>query len=248
MKIWVYSLLSVVVVSLISLIGIFTFAINEKWLKKILTFMVSFAVGGLFGDAFMHILPNVYNHSTSVSLSSFYIIGGILLFFILEKFLYWRHCHADTCEVHEKPFVWLNLIGEGLHNFIDGLIIGASYSVGIGIGVTTSLAVIFHEIPHEIGNFGVLVHGGLPRWRALFLNFLCACVAILGTLLALWIGPRIKDFPSLMMPITAGGFIYIAGSDLIPELHKEVSVPRSFFQLVSVILGVALMALLLFLE
>ncbi len=236
------------IVSLISLVGILTIAIKEKWLKKILIVMVSFAVGALFGDAFIHILPDVYSNPASARTAPFGVIGGILIFFILEKFIHWRHCHAGVCDTHDKPVVWINLVGDGMHNFIDGLIIGASYSVSIPIGIATTLAVVLHEIPQEFGDFGILVNAGLSVRKALGLNFLCACLAVLGTLIALTLGPVVKDFPLIMMPITAGGFIYLAGSDLIPELHKEVSVGRSLLQLLSVIAGVVIMALLLFLE
>lgn len=248
MQTWLYALLSVFAVSIISLIGIVTIAVNEKRLKKMLIFLVSFAVGGLFGDVFIHILPAVYRDIPSTQVVSFGIIGGILLFFILEKFIYWRHCHSGVCDTHDKPFVFLNLVGDGLHNFIDGIIIGASYIVSIPLGLATTLAVVLHEIPQEIGDFGILVGGGLSRWRALLLNFLCASIAILGTVIALIVGPKVKDFPLYVLPFSAGGFIYLAGSDLIPELHKEVKFSRSLLQLVSVILGVAVMALLLFLE
>ncbi len=248
MNIWFYSITSVVLVSLISLIGVFTLAINEARLKKLLTFLVSFAVGGLFGDVFIHILPDVFEKTTSPLSVSFGILAGIILFFILEKFVYWRHCHSGVCDLHEKPVVLLNLIGDGLHNFIDGVIIGASFIAGFGIGVTTTLAVILHEIPQEVGDFGILINGGLTRRKALLLNFLCASLAILGTIMALFIGTRLKDFSFYVLPLTAGGFIYLAGSDLIPELHREVAVSRSLLQLVSIILGVAVMALLLFLD
>lgn len=248
MSVWAYSLTSVVIVSLISFIGIITIAIDEKRLKKILIFLVSFAVGGLFGDVFIHILPDVFERPDSTHMASFGILAGILLFFILEKFIWWRHCHSGVCDTHDKPVVVLNLLGDGVHNFIDGIIIAASYSVSIPIGITTSLAVILHEIPQEIGDFGILVDGGLSRRKAFGLNFLCASIAILGTILALIIGPKIKDFSLFVLPLTAGGFIYIAGSDLIPELHKELNFSRSMLQLVSVILGVAVMALLLLLE
>lgn len=249
LRVWIYSLVSVVAVSLMSLVGIATIAINKERLEKILIFLVSFAVGALFGDVFIHILPEVYETSSAPQAVSFWVIGGILLFFVLEKFIYWRHCHAGVCDFHgKKPMVFLNLMGDGLHNFIDGLMIGASYTVSLSIGIATTVAVILHEIPQEIGDFGILVSGGLKRSRALMLNFLCASVAIFGTILALLIGPSMKDFSQVVLPLTAGGFIYIAGSDLIPELHKEVQFSRSLLQLASVISGVAVMALLLLLE
>jgi len=245
MKIWLYTLLSVFLVSLISLVGIVTLAMDEKRLKRALLFLVSFAVGGLFGDVFIHILPEAFEKAASPLRVSFGVMAGILVFFILEKFIYWRHCHSGVCDMHNKPVVWLNLIGDAFHNFIDGIIIGASYSVSFAIGLTTTLAVILHEIPQEIGDYGILVNGGLSRFRALVMNFLCALVAVLGAVAALLLGPHIKDFADYALPLTAGGFIYLAGSDLIPELHREVRFSRSVFQLLSIILGVAVMALLL---
>jgi len=246
--IWVYTLVSVFVVSLISLIGVLFIGLDEKRLKKILIFLVSFAVGGLFGDSFIHILPEAFKNASSPYQVSFGVLGGILVFFILEKFIYWRHCHAGICAIHNKPVVWLNLIGDGFHNFIDGIIIGASYAVSFGIGLTTTLAVVLHEIPQEIGDYAILVNGGLSRRKALLFNFLCALLAVAGAVAALLIGPVLKDFSSYVLPFTAGGFIYMAGSDLIPELHKEVHFSRSLMQFVSILLGVALMALLIFLE
>jgi len=247
MKVWVYSLASVLVVSLMSLVGIFTICLNGERLKKILIFLVSFAVGGLFGDAFIHILPEAYkDHPPEIV--SFGVIAGIILFFILEKFIYWRHCHSGHCDMHSKPFIVVNVVGDALHNFIDGVIIGASYAANIGLGIATTIAVVLHEIPQEIGDYSILIEGGLSRWRALVLNFLCASTAVLGTVLALTFGSMIKDFTLYALPVTAGGFIYLAGSDLMPELHKEVKLSRSIMQLLSIIAGVFVMALLLFLD
>ena len=254
MKIWAYSLISVFLVSVISLIGITTISLGMDRLKKILLFMVSFAVGALFGDAFIHLLPEAYKKIPSDAVTSLLIIAGILVFFVLEKFICWRHCHLPApgedhaSDENPKPVVYMNLIGDGLHNTIDGIIIGASYAVSVPIGFATTIAVILHEIPQEIGDFGILLHGGLTRKRALFLNFLCATLAILGCLLALIVGPKIKGFSLYVIPFTAGGFIYIAGSDLIPELNKETRLSKSLPQLVSMMLGVLVMALLLLLE
>lgn len=248
MLIWFYSLSSVVVVSLLSLVGVVAFAVNDKVLKSALVFLVSFAVGGLFGDVFIHILPDVFDRASNDILVSFCILGGILLFFVLEKFVYWRHCHSGECDMHGKPAALLNLVGDGFHNFIDGMMIGASYSVSIPIGFATTLAVVFHEIPQEIGDFGILINSGMTRKKALGLNFLCASFSIFGAILALLIGPRIQSFGLYVLSLTAGGFIYLAGSDLIPELHRELDVRRSLAQLISILLGVGVMALLLLLE
>ena len=159
----IFSFASVVLVSLISLVGVLTVFIRPERLKKILLLLVSFSVGALFGDAFIHLLPESFT-KLGVNLStSLYIIAGIIAFFVLEKFIHWRHCHIPTSKEHPHPVVFMNLIGDGVHNFLDGVIIGASYLVSIPIGITTTLAVILHEIPQEIGDFGILLHGGLTR-------------------------------------------------------------------------------------
>ena len=245
MQIWFYTLVSVFIVSIISLIGVLTLSFNKKTLSDILLYMVSFAVGGLFGDAFIHLIPEAFDKLGKGILVSSLIIFGILVFFVLEKFIRWRHCHVVTSKDHPHPVVLMNLIGDGLHNMIDGMIIGATYLISIPLGLTTTLAVILHEIPQEIGEFGVLVHGGLSVKNALLFNFLSALLAIVGAIFSLTVGPYIKDYAAYLIPITAGGFIYLAGSDLIPELHHESEVKRSCLQFICILLGIATMALLL---
>jgi zinc and cadmium transporter len=248
MNIWFNSLVSVAIVSSISLICIFALVIREGLLQKILIFLVSFAVGGLFGDAFIHILPEIFKSGENTSMASFGVLGGILMFFVLEKFIHWRHCHSGKCLTHEQPLVWLNLFGEGLHNFIDGVIIAASYSISFPIGFATTVAVVLHEIPHEIGNFAIFVHGGWSRVKAIVINFFGSLFAILGAVCALGIGPSIQHFSHHALAVAAGGFIYLAGSDLIPELHHEENGGRSLLQFISIIFGIMIMSLMLFLE
>lgn len=247
LKIWLYALISVFIVSLISLVGVLTLAIKERQLKKILLFLVSFSAGALLGGAFIHLIPEAFEKLSHIT-ASFYVLVGILIFFVLEKFIHWRHCHIPTSKQHPHPFAFMNLIGDGLHNLIDGMIIGASYLVSIPLGIATTVAVFLHEIPQEIGDFGVLVYGGFKKTKALFFNFLSAITAIIGAVIALAIGTKTQTFALFLLPIAAGGFIYIAGSDLIPELHKE-SVPiKSLIQLISLIVGIAVMFGLVFLE
>ncbi len=239
----VYPLVSVITVSLISLIGVLTLSFKAEKLKKFLFLLVSLSVGALLGDVFLHLLPEIGQDQ------SIFILLGILLFFILEKFLRWRHCHDNDCKEHNvAPIASINLIGDLAHNIIDGMIIGASYLAGIGVGITTTIAILLHEIPQEIGDFGVLLHGGLTTKKALFYNFLSACGAILGTIISLSLGGKISGYTQILLPITAGGFLYIAGSDLIPELHKENNAKNSFWQLAFITLGIALMYWLTFLE
>lgn len=241
---WTYSLISVFLVSILSLIGIFTLSLNAVRLRKITLFLVSFAVGGLFGDSFIHLLPEAFEKSRDNLMTSLLIVLGILVFFILEKFLRWRHFHVINSEKILHPVVTMNLISDGIHNLIDGMIIGASYTVSIPIGLATTLAVILHEIPQEIGDFGVLVHGGLSTKKALLFNLLSATTSILGAIISLAIGPHVENYALSLLPITAGGFLYIAGSDLIPELQHDVKILTSLWQFVLIILGVGIMALL----
>lgn len=248
MAIYIYTLTSVIIVSLISFIGILFVIINKQKLSKIILFLVSFAAGSLFGDAFIHLLPEGFEQISNNLKTSLLLCAGILIFFILEKFVRWRHCHIPTSQEHPHPMVTMNLIGDLVHNFIDGLIIGASYSVSIPIGLATTLAVIMHEIPQEIGDFGVFIHGGLSIKRALLLNFVSALTAVLGGIVSLIIGPLVSDYAIILLPLTAGGFIYIAGSDLIPELKGCENASTSILQLVSMACGIGIMALLVLLE
>lgn len=248
MQIWLYTITAVILVSLTSLIGIFTLTLRKERLRSIALFLVSFAVGGLFGDAFIHLLPEAFEKLGTNLATSIFVILGILIFFVLEKFLRWRHCHIPTSEEHLHPVVTMNLVGDTVHNLIDGMLIGASFLVSPTIGITTTLAVVLHEIPQEIGDFGILVHGGFSTKKALLFNFLTALTAILGAIFSLVVGPLVEDYALSLLPITAGGFLYIAGSDLIPELQHENKLSVSFWQFISIILGIGIMVLLALLE
>lgn len=244
---WVYAVLSVLVVSAIAFIGLWTFSIRTKHLHKILLYLVSFSAGALLGDAFLHLLPEAVEESGFGVSLGIYVLLGILVSFLIEKAL-WRHCHVHGCGTHFKPFAVINLLGDGVHNFIDGLIIGGSYLVSVPLGLSTTLAVIFHEIPQEIGDFGVLVHGGFTRAKALFFNFLSAVSAVAGVIVAFLLSETV-GVAHVLVPFSAGSFIYIACTDLLPELHKSVSIRESAIQVLSFILGIAVMvALLIFFE
>lgn len=233
---FIWAVSASIVVSLISLIGILALLLKEKFLDKILLLLIGFSAGGLIGAAFLHILPEALEEYQNYSIFLF-VIAGFVLFFILERYLYWRHCHADDCEVH--PFTYLNLIGDGIHNFADGLVIGASFAVSVHFGVVTALVIIFHEIPQEIGDFGVLVYGGFKKSKALFYNFISALACILGTVIGYPLSENIKYFSFYLLPIVAGGFIYIAACDLIPEIHKQTSIKRTTFSIIAFILGIS---------
>lgn len=248
MSIWLYSLVSVSLVSLISLVGVFTLSLGQERIKKISLFLVSFAVGGLFGDALIHLLPESFKTLGFGLATSLLVMLGILIFFVLERFLRWQHCHELDCPEHGKPVAIINLVGDAAHNIIDGMVIAASFAVSFPLGAGTTIAVIAHEIPHEIGNFGILIHSGFTAKKALFFNFLTALFAVLGTLIALFVGERVDSFSLYMLPVTAGGFLYVAGSDLLPELHNELKISSSIIQLLSILAGISVMVLLLFFE
>jgi zinc and cadmium transporter len=249
-QVYLYSLISVLIVSLISLIGILTLSVNLKKLRSFLIYLISFSAGTLLGDAFIHLLPEAvetYGLGLNISLS---ILAGIIIFFVLEKFIHWQHCHGTITENHHiHPFAYTNLVGDALHNFLDGIIIAASYLISIPAGIATTLAVLFHEIPQEIGDFGVLLHGGFSKKKALAVNFLSALFAVLGAILTLWLGNSIENLEMFLVPIAIGGFIYIALSDLIPQLHKHSDkISKSLLQLIAFVIGIAVMALLLLFE
>ncbi|MEK6916785.1 MAG: ZIP family metal transporter [Nanoarchaeota archaeon] len=248
MNVWTASLISVIIVSLISFIGLLTIPFKEARLKKIILFLVSFSTGALLGDAFIHLLPEIIEETGFTLQVSLSLLGGVLIFFILEKFVHWRHCHIPTSKHHPHPLVFMNLVGDALHNFIDGMIIAGSYLINFKIGLATTIAVIFHEIPQEIGDFGIFLHAGLTKMKALAYNFISALTAVVGAIIVLAIGNNSATFIQFLIPLTAGGFIYIAASDLIPELHKETDIKKSAMQLLGILLGVVVMISLLFLE
>lgn len=246
--IYIYAILSTIAISLVSLIGVFSLSLKEKFIRKYIFLFVSLAVGALLGDAFIHLIPESFETIKNGTTIGLLIIVGIFVFFILEKFLHWHHHSDDTEEHHTHPIGKLVLFSDGVHNFIDGVIIGISFLISIPVGIATSMAVMLHEIPQEIGDFAVLLHAGYTRKRALWLNFLSALTAIFGTFVAFILGKWGENLITWILPIAAGGFIYIAATDLIPELHKTKGLKHSILQFASLMLGVILMLALTFLE
>ena len=244
-----YTLISVLIVSLISLIGILSISINIKSIKRVLLYFVSFAAGALFGDSILHLIPESFKENNAAA-ASLFILLGIAVSFFIEKVIHWRHCHhydhGTHCRHEHKPFAYVNLIGDSVHNFIDGLIIAGSYLVRIPVGISTTLAVILHEIPQEIGDFAILLHGGFSRMKALLFNLLTALTAVIGALAALALSKYTFNLTNFLIPFAAGTFIYIAGSDLIPELHKEVNLKKSGLQFLMFLIGILIMFLLLY--
>ncbi len=259
----VYSAISILVVSLISLTGVFVLSFNKKFVNKIIFVLVSISVGVLLGDVFIHILPEVFAESVGNEITiPIAIFTGILVFFVLEKFFRWHHAHTlegEECtdchdgddmhhsEHNKKHIGNMVVFGDGLHNLIDGVIITASFMVDTSLGLATTLAVIFHEIPQEISDFGVLLHAGYSRGRAIIFNFSSALVSFLGIFIV-WYFKDVDGFLLLANAFTAGGFIYIAGSDLVPELHRTTAIHKSIIQFFAIVLGFVAMILMIYTE
>jgi zinc and cadmium transporter len=240
-----YSLISVIVISSVSLVGAFTLVLKHDWLEKIIMVLVSFAAGALIGGAFLHLVPEAVEEGGPVFPM---IIIGIIVFFIMEIYLYWYHCHGGHIHTHKhghecqvRPMGYLNLIGDAVHNVIDGMIVTTAFMVDPKLGLITVLAVVFHEIPQEMGDFGVLVYSGFSRYRALFFNFLTACTAIIGVFLTYAFATVVDNVTMYLVPFAAGGFIYIAMTDLMGELKEEPDFQKATWQVLIFIAGIFFM-------
>jgi len=251
MNVWFATMTAVALVSVISVTGIITLAVNRRWLKRLTLLLVSFAVGALLGDAFLHLLPEAYGHFGFTIGAAVYVLVGLFAFFALEKFLRWRHCHDVACEFHMgeratadgrlHPVVKMVLVGDAAHNFLDGMVLAAAWVAAPPVGLATTVAIILHEIPQEFGDFGVLIFGGLSVRRALAYNFLSALGAFAGAAAVLVAGRYVAGLAPLLVPLTAGGFIYIAGADLIPELQHDVGLGKALVQIFAAAAGIAVM-------
>lgn len=243
--VWAWSLGSVALISALSLVGGATLMLRPRTLDRMLLVLISFAAGALLGDAFIHLLPEVAESADGFDLAaSFALLGGVLGFFVLEKVLHWHHAHYPREEMIH-PVAVTNVVGDALHNLVDGSIVAGSFLVSVELGIATALAVVLHEIPQELGDFAILVRAGLKPRRALLLNLLSAMLAVLGAIVTLLVSSAVEGLEHVLVPVTAGAFVYIASTDLLPELHKEPDVGKSAAQLLGVLGGVAVMALLL---
>jgi zinc and cadmium transporter len=253
MRTWILSLLSVGAVSLVSLVGLTILSLSEARLRRLAAVLVSFAVGALLGDAFIHLVPEAFASSVLALSPSLLILGGMLLFFVLEKFL--RHEHGPLHRHHHPEdgarleLATINIIGDAIHNFIDGVLIGASYLANPTLGVSTTIAVLFHEIPQEFSDLGILIHSGFSVRTAVLVNLASASVAILGTIVALLLGAVAGTVvTTVLIPVTAGGFVYIAAADLIPELQHDRTGRGLVIQAGLIFVGMAVMGFLAILE
>lgn len=234
-------------VSLISFVGTLILFLKEKLLNKIILVLVAFSAGGLMAGAFFNLMPEAIEEGQKqgepLIFSFLYLILGFCFFFILEQGIRWHH-HHQTRHPEIAPFSYLILVSDGLHNFIDGLIIAGSFLASFPIGVVTTLAVIIHEIPQEIGDFGILIYGGVKRLKALFLNFLSAAVAVLGGITGFFLFEKITEGISFLLAFAAGAFLYISASDLIPQIKQESNFKNSVVYFLIFVLGLTLIWLL----
>ena len=250
-----YTIISVIIVSLVSLVGIVTLFFRKKKIESLLQILLSISAGTLLGGAFLHLIPEAVEESGSFSVSiSLLILAGIIVFFLLDKLIHWKHSHTESSLIHtikenNPSIAYLNLLGDGVHNFLDGLIIAGSYLVSIPTGIATTIAVVIHETPQEIADFGVLMYSGLSKWKALFYNFLTATLAIVGAILGLILGTQSESLMAAIVPFAGGAFVYIAGSNLIPELlRKNHGLKILLQQFLAFLVGIIIMYGLLFLE
>jgi zinc and cadmium transporter len=256
---WVAAFGAVAIVSLISLVGA---AAGWRWLRShgAILVLVAVAAGALLGDAFLHLLPEAAEHWGGFPLKlSVLLLAGFMVFFLLEVFLRAQHAHGEALQEehghshgdahgHVAPFGWMNLIGDGVHNFLDGAVLAAAFSVDFRLGLATTVAVVLHEIPQELGDFAVLLRSGMSRRRALMWNLGTALTSVVGAALFFALPFPLETVERWAIPLTAGGFLYIAAADLVPELHHHAGDRHSKAILLGVAGGIAAMALLLLLE
>ncbi len=262
--------ISIFVISCLSLIGVFMISIREQTLDRILFVLVAFATGTIFATAVLDLIPESIHHieetGLGLDISNVFLVVllGYVMFFIIERFIYWFHGHAHgkdeqlVCysniteggnisikkDHNIKTFALLNLLGDGLHNFLDGIVIMVGFLSGLENGIVITLAVLFHELPQEMGDFGILLYGGFSRKKAIFYNFASAMLALLGGLTALLLSESVEAFNAFILAFSGGGFLYIASTELMPELLKHKDMKKSIIQAVIFVLG--LITILLF--
>ncbi len=238
-----YPLIATIAVSLMSLFGALFLFFKKNILEKLLIVLIAFSAGSMMGSAFFDLIPESLELLGEQKVFIFVAIG-FCLFFLLEKIFYWRHCHSLENDCKEHAFTYLNLIGDGFHNFLDGMLIAVSFLIDFKLGITTTLAVLLHEIPQEIGDFSVLIYGGMTRTKALILNLFSGLFAILGFFAVWFFNLANNGIMNFIIPIAAGGFLYISASDLVPELHKHYGLKKSISGFLFFVLGITFMYLI----
>ena len=242
MNIWINTIVSAVAVSLIAFMGIFLLLIKDKIIKKILLWLIAFAFGAMLGNCIFHLLPESFENIENKILAISLIISGFVIFFIIDKIINTQSNKFTNRNI--ANYGYLCLYSDGVHNFTDGVLIAVSWLASSKIGFAVTLSIIFHEIPHEIGNLGVLLKAGFAKKKALLFNFYSACTAILGAVITLAVGETVSNFAIYIIPVAAGSFIYLALLNLLPEIVRSAKGKQFLISLVFTILGMILMYLL----
>jgi zinc and cadmium transporter len=224
--------------SAIALVGSVTLLMKKATLDRIVMPLVAFAAGSLLGGAFFHMLPAASGTITDPMRLYSWTLLGFTVFFALEQFLHWHHCHRASADC-KKPITYLILIGDGLHNFLGGLGVGAVFLMDVRLGIAAWLAAAAHEVPQELGDFGVLIHGGWSRRKALLFNFLSGLTFLLGGLLA-WMASATLEV-DFLVPFAAGNFIYIGAVDLVPEVTKHGNPSANIIHFLCFVSGLGLL-------
>lgn len=233
------------VITLCVWVAVIFIFLKKEHLSNITIMLVALSAGALMGGAFLHLMPEAAEEINPEALFSIFLISFVV-FLLIEKVLHWRHCHKENCEIH--TFGHMNLIGDSIHNFIDGLIIASTFMVSPALGVVTTLAVAVHEIPQEIGDYGVLIHAGFSKKRALILNYAVALTVVLGGIVGYFFFSRLENVLPYLLPFAAGGFVYISASDLIPEIRKESNIKKSITIFLVFLIGIFFMYLVKFIH
>ena len=230
-------------------VGVLTLSLQKKFLHKIVLLLVSLSAGTLMGGALLHLLPEAVEQLEPVTAFSI-AISAYVLFFVIETVLHWHHCHHSEHAHgdHLNTLGTMNLLGDFVHNLIDGMIIAGAFLTDFRLGVITTMAVALHEIPQEISDFGVLVYSGFKERKALLLNFGVALAVVLGGVVGYLLGERIENLAPYLLPFAAGGFIYISTTDLVPQIKNQEKLSKSLQNLVVFVIGIGIMASLLLLE
>ncbi|MCL2598216.1 MAG: ZIP family metal transporter [Paludibacter sp.] len=223
--IWISTLISTILVSMMSFAGIFLLSAKKQTFNRLLSWLICFAAGTLLGNSFFHLIPETYHAISSLTIASGLIAGGFLFFLLIDQLLHNHAQHAENNEV--SAYGYLSLYSGAVHSFTDGVLIAVAFMTSFQAGVALTFAILLHELPKKFGDFGILIKAGFSRYKALIYNFLSGCTAILGAIMTLWIGNAVQNFSIYIIPIAAGGFLYIATVGLLPEIFRS-STRRNF--------------------
>jgi zinc and cadmium transporter len=252
---WIFAATALGGLLSVLLAGVFAFAAHPAWVPR----LVSFAVGTLLGAVFLEVLPHALEHGGAHQVAAT-VLAGVLVFFVLEKLVLWRHCHHETCEVHglepeghnhahhnahgHRSAGTMILVGDTFHNFVDGVLIAGAFLADTQLGIVTALAIIAHELPQEVGDFLVLLHSGYSKARALFFNLLSSAAMILGGLLGYVALEGMEELVPYLLGLAAASMIYVAVADLIPGLHKRPELTATLEQVLLIGAGIGLIGLI----